>query len=94
MWYSGDDSAVVDFCQGNTKKEEIDVYYRTAPSLFIAMKTDINKQPIEIFADLKLAALAWLERHITDATKDIQQVMNALKIARENKKLSSDAPYN
>ena len=93
VWYQGDDSVVVDFSHGNAKDPEKE-FHRTAPSVLSQMKTSKEKLPVQVFTDLVLAAPRELERHITDAPRNIQQIRNAQKYARKAERLSLDAICN
>lgn len=93
VWYQGDDSVVVDFSHGNAKDPDKE-FHRTAPSVLSQMKSVKEKLPVQVFTELVLAAPRELERHITDAPRNIQQIRNAQKSARKTERLSLDAICN
>ena len=95
IWYQGDDSIVVDFAHGNRTVNNVEKpFTRTAPSVLEALKQDNNKFPSQIYSDVLLAAPNELDRHITDAPRDLKQVRNAQCAARQSQRLSSDGIYN
>jgi hypothetical protein len=93
IWYQGDNSVVVDFSHGNAKDTEKETH-RTASSVLSQMRSANEKLPLQVYSELALSVTEQSDRRITDAPRNIQQIRNAQKSARNDDRLSLDAICN
>ena len=93
IWYEGDQSVAVDFSHGN-RIDSSKVFVRTVPSLITEMKNQPEKMPLQVYSALVSSAPPAIERHQTEAPRNLKQVQNALGSARFSMRLSKDVIYN
>ena len=95
--YDGDESVVnKKYSNGNaTHKEKTDKpYFRTAPSVLETAKARPNEPPSKVHDDIIGAAPLQMKIQAVEASRDIEQVRNCQRFARETTLISHDTQFN
>lgn len=95
--YDGDEKVVnKNYSHGNsTHKEKTEKpYFRTAPSVLETAKARPNEPPSKVHGDIMDAAPVAIKIQAVEASRDIEQVRNCQRFARERTLISHDAQYN
>ena len=92
--YDGDEKMVKS--HGNaTRKEKTDKrYFRTAPSVLETAKARPNEPPSKVHGNILDAAPVAMKIQAVEASRDIEQVKNYQRFARETTLISHDVQYN
>lgn len=97
VMYDGDDAAVnPKYCHGNAEKpgKTENPFYPTTPSVKAIVKQRQNEAPAKMHGDLIDAAGPGIRVQVVQASRDIQQIQNFQRLARQKTKISHDAQYN
>ncbi|KAK4015244.1 hypothetical protein OUZ56_030227 [Daphnia magna] len=69
-------------------------FYRTAASVLITAKERPKDPPAQVHGDLIESAGSHIKMQAVDASRDLEQVRNAQRLAREKNRISHDAQFN
>ena len=97
MKYSGNDSVVNwEYCHGNaTTIEQTDKpFHRTAPSVLKQSAERKNERPMKVYGDLLESAGPNLKSQSVTAPRNLEQIKNAQKYARNKSKISHCGIFN
>ncbi|XP_045032498.1 uncharacterized protein LOC123466305 isoform X2 [Daphnia magna] len=95
--YAGDDSVInPKYSHGNARKLEKTekAFYRTAASVPITAKERPKDPPAQVHGDLIESAGSHIKIQAVDASRDLEQVRNAQRLAREKNHISHDTQFN
>ncbi|EFX60896.1 hypothetical protein DAPPUDRAFT_275060 [Daphnia pulex] len=95
--YAGDYSAVnPKYSHGNSKRLEKTEkpYYRISKSVLLTAKERKDEAPAKVYGDIMEAAGTNMKKQAVLVPRDLEQVRNAQRAAREVTKISKDAQYN
>ncbi|XP_045032501.1 uncharacterized protein LOC123466305 isoform X5 [Daphnia magna] len=93
----GDDSVInPKYSHGNARKLEKTekAFYRTAASVPITAKERPKDPPAQVHGDLIESAGSHIKIQAVDASRDLEQVRNAQRLAREKNHISHDTQFN